>query len=82
MYAPDRSKSSYQLQEWASAWLARDGGWESRVYELAEFCPLKYKELCRKCTYLDIAKAWKTKMALSEFAYTDTDARSSKTTWM
>jgi len=82
MYAPDRSKSSFFLTSWAESWLARENGWESRTYELAEFCPIKYREICESCTIIEVAKAWKTKMALSDFAWSDREALSQKINWM
>lgn len=72
MFAPIRNyKSRSFISDWAESWLSRGGGWDSRVYELAGFCPIKYRRLRRECTVLDIATAWKTMKALSEYAWND-----------
>jgi hypothetical protein len=74
MYAPDRRKSSYSLNDWARNWLSRGDGWECRIYELADYNPILYRQLVDECTIVEVAHAWKTKMAMSEFAWSDTSA--------
>lgn len=72
MYAPIRNHSGEMfMSDWAESWLGRMGGWESRIYELADFNPSEFRRLKRENTLLDIAKAWKTKKALSEYAWND-----------
>lgn len=74
MYPPIRKHSgSMFISDWAEAWLERSSGWESKVYEVAGFDPIKYRELCASCTLLEIVIAWKTKIALSDYAWNDGD---------
>ena len=82
MYAPARSKSSYVLEAWAESWLARDNGWESKTYEVANYDPIRYRQICESCTVVEVAHAWKTKMACSEFAWSDMDALRNNVTWI
>lgn len=82
MYAPVRGKSSYRLEEWARTWLSGENGWDARIYEVAQFDPIRYKEICASCTVLEVARAWKTQMALSEFAYSDRKAEQESINWL
>lgn len=59
------------FQEWASAWMERDGGWLVRIHELAGFDPIRTQEIRSRCTLYEIAAAWKSKLALSEYAWSD-----------
>ena len=81
MYAPTRTKSSFFLEHWASVWLD-DNVWESRIYELAGFDPIRYRDICDSCTIVEVARAWKTKMALSDFAWSDKDALMKSINWV
>ena len=72
MYKPFRKHGgNMYMSDWASEWLERGGGWDSKIYEVAGFDPIRYRELCRECTLLDVVTAWKTKIALSDYAWND-----------
>jgi hypothetical protein len=74
MYAPQRPPSSgnWRLEEWADAWITEsEDGWMVRIHELANFDPIRAREIRASCTVLEIARAWKSKRALSEYAWGD-----------
>ena len=59
------------FQPWASAWMESEDGWLVRVHELAAFDPIRARAIRRECTLYEIAAAWKSKLALSEYAWSD-----------
>lgn len=59
------------MSDWAEEWLTRGRGWDARVYEVAGFDPIRYREISSRCTLVEIVTAWKTKMALSDYAWND-----------
>lgn len=59
------------FQEWAQAWLEEENGWMARIHDLAGFCPVRTQEIRARCTIYEIAAAWKSKLALSEYAWSD-----------
>lgn len=73
VYAPHREhKTKMFFQEWASAWIeGAEDGWLVRIHELAAFCPVRTQEIRARCTLYEIAAAWKSKLALSEYAWSD-----------
>lgn len=72
MWAPTkRGGGSSYISDWAEVWLERAGGWESRLYELAGYDPIRFREIADSCTLLEIAIAWKTMKAKSDYAWND-----------
>lgn len=60
------------FQEWASHWIeTAEGGWLVRIHELAGFDPVRAQTIRERCTIYEIAAAWKSKLALSEYAWSD-----------
>lgn len=59
------------LEDWASSWMDKEGGWMVKIHEVANFDPIRTNEIRARCTVLEIAKAWKSKLALSEYAWSD-----------
>lgn len=51
--------------------MEREDGWMVKIHELAGFCPIRTREIRASCTVYEIAAAWKSKMALSEYAWSD-----------
>ena len=75
MWAPTKSYSGNSYQsDWAEVWLERGGGWDARIYELAVYDPIRFRELSESCTILEIAHAWKTMKAMSDYAWNDRGA--------
>ena len=75
MYSPLRKGGdSMYMSDWAESWLERENGWAFKVCELAQFNPIEVRRIRTTCTILEIAEAWKTMKALSEFAWNDRDA--------
>ena len=62
------------MSDWAEVWLMRGDGWDFKVYELAQFSPIEARKIKDECTILEIATAWKTMKALSDYAWNDGDA--------
>lgn len=74
MYMPMRRDSGWFSSDWADAWLEREDRWAFKIYEIAQFNPILTRQIRRECTKLEIAHAWKTLKALSDFAMNDGDA--------
>ena len=72
MYAPIRNRPSKSfLNDWADSWTGTEGGWLTKIYDIADFNPILAKKIRRECTVLEIAMAWKSKVALSDYAWCD-----------
>jgi hypothetical protein len=68
MYKPFRKhQGNMYMSDWADAWLEEGGGWDAKVYEVAGFDPIRFREISNECTLVEITRAWKTKIALSEY---------------
>lgn len=59
------------MSDWADSWLERGNGWDAKAYEVANFDPIRFREICEVCTLVEIVTAWKTKIALSDYAWND-----------
>ncbi|MDB4726326.1 hypothetical protein OAF54_02725 [bacterium] len=74
MYSPARKPSDWFQSDWAEVWLNREDGWEAKIFELVGFDPLRSREIRENCTILEIATAWKSMKALSDFVWNDSEA--------
>lgn len=59
------------ISDWAEEWLDRDGGFESKVYEVAGYNPIEFHRICDSCLLSEIIVAWKTMIAKSDYAWND-----------
>lgn len=60
------------LIDWADAWMSdAEGGWLIKIHEIANFDPIRTEEIKARCTLTEIAAAWKSKVALSDYAWSD-----------
>ncbi len=72
MSAPIRKDSdSHYISDWADSWIDKDRGWPSKIAEIAVFNPILMRQIRSECTILEIAQAWKSMKALSEYAWNE-----------
>lgn len=72
MYPPYRKDPSKMfLVDWAAAWMEEESGFLVKIHELAAFDPIRTQDIRKTCSLSEIAAAWKSKVALSEYAWSD-----------